>query len=41
MKDELIFQNNIFVSKSIKQIDSSFGFKETIQKKYVFTYDNL
>jgi hypothetical protein len=35
MKDELIFQNNIFVSKSIKQIDSSFGFKETIQKKLI------
>ena len=35
MKDELLFEDNFFVSKSIKQIDSSFGFKETIQRRLV------
>ena len=41
MKDELLFEDNFFVSKSIKQIDSSFGFKETIQKRLIKNLINV
>ena len=35
MKDELLFENNFFVSKSIKQIDSSVGYTEDVEQKLV------
>ena len=41
MKDELLFEDNFFVSKSIKQIDSSFGFKETIKKRLIKNLINV
>ena len=35
MKDELLFKDNFFVSKSMKQIDSSVGYKNEIEQKLV------
>ena len=35
MKDELLFENNFFVSKSMKQIDSYVGYKEEIEHKLI------
>ena len=35
MKDELLFQDNFFVSKSMKQIDSGMGYKGGIQDRLI------
>ena len=35
MKDELLFDENFFVSKSIKQIDSSVGYNGDMEHKLI------
>ena len=35
MKDELLFEDNFFVSKSMKQIDSSVGYKNEMEQRLV------
>ena len=35
MKDELLFEDTFFVSKSIKQISSSVGYKDNIEQRLV------
>ena len=35
MKDELLFENNFFVSKSMKHIDSSVGYKNEMEQRLV------
>ena len=35
MRDELLFDDNFFVSKSIKHIDSSVGYKESMEQRLI------